>query len=195
MEEADALFEKVAADETKPFDEKYKAREILQNLRKNEYLSEKYTKMPEGDITDDNIVPGDGSDVMRCALGLIMHKLGLNFYDTEEGSEGLTYLKKSFELMDSLPDALKLRHINTVQDLYNHIGIILSEREKSEEGLDYLIKAEEIYEIIVEHTKDLPQKTILKNFDNYLLKQSKKGGKQENFSFYINSGLDLKMLE
>lgn len=93
---------------------------------------------------------------MRCALGLIMHKLGLNFYDTEEGSEGLIYLQKSFELMDSLPDNLKLRHINSVQDLYNHIGIILSEREKAQEGLEYLEKAQEIYQIIVEHTKELP---------------------------------------
>ena len=51
---------------------------------------------------------------MRCALGLIMHKLGLNFYDSEEATEGLVYLKKSLELMDSLPDSLKLRHLNTI---------------------------------------------------------------------------------
>jgi hypothetical protein len=55
-----------------------------------------------------------GSDVMRCALGLIMHKLGLNFYESEELGEGLIYLKKSFELMDSLPDVLKLRHLNVI---------------------------------------------------------------------------------
>jgi len=33
----------------------------------------------------------------------------------------------------------------------------------------------------------------MKNFDLFLLKKSK--GEQENFSFYINSGLDLKKLE
>ena len=33
MEEASELMSKEAADITKPFDEKYKAREILQNLR------------------------------------------------------------------------------------------------------------------------------------------------------------------
>jgi len=36
-----------------------------------------------------------GSDVMRCALGLIMHKLGVNFYDSEEPTDALVYLKKS----------------------------------------------------------------------------------------------------
>jgi hypothetical protein len=46
---------------------------------------------------------------------------------------------------------------------------------------------------VVEHTKDLPQKTVMKNFDLFLLKKSK--GVSENFSFYINSGLDLKKLE
>ena len=57
---------------------------------------------------------------------------------------------------------------------------------------------------MVEHTKDLPRKSILNNFDLYLLKQSKgKAADSEDkpqiqdahFSFYINSGLDLKKLE
>jgi len=59
--------------------------------------------------------------------------------------------------MDSLPDALKLRHLNTIQDLYNHIAIILSDRggideegdkQKNKEALGYLNKAKEIYEIV-----------------------------------------------
>ena len=35
---------------------------------------------------------------------------------------------RTFELMDSLPDGLKLRHLTTIQDLYNHIAIVVSER-------------------------------------------------------------------
>jgi tetratricopeptide (TPR) repeat protein len=130
---------------------------------------------------------------MRCALGLVMHKLGLNFYETEEMTESLAYLKKSFELMDSIADNLKLRHLNAVQDLYNHIGIILSDRDSAEEALGYLERAKEIYLMVVEHTKELPQRTVMRNFDLFLLKKSK--GEHENFSFYINSGLDLKKLE
>ena len=108
-----------AADETKPFEEKYKAREILKNLKTNEYLSDKYTKLQKDQA--ENVSDGDsvasvsqGSDIMRCALGLIMHKLGVNYYDAEEASEAIEYLKKSLELMDSLPDTLKLRHLNEV---------------------------------------------------------------------------------
>jgi len=43
-----------------------------------------------------------------------MHKLGLNFYESEETKDSLTYLKKAFELMDSLPDQLKVRHLNII---------------------------------------------------------------------------------
>jgi hypothetical protein len=101
-------------------------------------------------VSDSAVSENQGSDVMRCALGLVMYKLGLNFYDAEEARDGLIFLKKSFELMDSLPNGLKLRHLNTIQDLYNHIAIIISERggadddedkEKNLEALDYLNKA------------------------------------------------------
>ena len=201
MEEADALMELEAADETKPFDEKYKARDILQNLKTNEYLSDKYTKLRDSaeNVSENNSIASvsQGSDIMRCALGLIMHKLGVNFYDAEEPSEAVEYLKKALELMDSLPDTLKLRHLCIVQDLYNYIAIIFADREKSKEALEYLEKSQEIYAIVVEHTKEFPQKTVMTNFDLYLLKQSKsaKDGKEQNFSFYINSGLDLKKME
>ena len=67
-----------------------------------------------------------------------MHKLGMNFYDSEEISEGLVYLQKSFELMDSIPDNFKLRHLNIIQDLYNHIAIVLSERDKNDDALAHL---------------------------------------------------------
>ena len=94
---------------------------------------------------------------MRCALGLVIHKLGINFYGSEEAKEGLVFLRKSLELMDSLPDAFKLRHLNTIQDLFNHIAIIISDRggandeedkQKNLEALDNLNKAKEIYDVV-----------------------------------------------
>mmetsp|Transcript_7803 Transcript_7803/g.12094 ORF Transcript_7803/g.12094 Transcript_7803/m.12094 type:complete len:145 (+) Transcript_7803:410-844(+) len=132
---------------------------------------------------------------MRCALGLVMYKLGVNFYDAEEPQDGLTCLRKSFDLLDSLPDQLKLRHLNTVQDLYISIATILSDRDKTDEALSYLEKAQEIYLMVEEHTKDLPQVTVVNNFDLFLLKQGSAHKKaDEKFSFYINAGLDLKQL-
>ena len=50
-----------AADETKPFEEKYQAREILGKLRQCEYLGDKYTA-------------NDNCSVLRVALGLVTHR-------------------------------------------------------------------------------------------------------------------------
>lgn len=176
MEEASSLMDKEAADEKKPFEEKYMAREILQNLRKNEYLSDKYTKIK--DAQDVNVDEA-GSDVMRCGLGIVLHKLGINFYDSEETKDALVYLMKSFKYMESLPDQLKVRHLNTIQDLYNHIAIIMSDRggatekedvKANDEAIQYLNKARDIYTIVSDQTQDMPQKSIMNNFDLYLLK-------------------------
>ena len=96
---------------------------------------------------------------MRCALALIMYKLGVNYYETEELSEGLAHLKKSLELMDSLPDQFKLRHLNTVQDLYNHIGLIYSQRDgddNNKNALAYLEQSQKIHAQVTEHTDELP---------------------------------------
>ena len=141
---------------------------------------------------------------MRCALGLVLHKLGMNFYDAEETKDGLAFLRKSFDYMESLPDQLKIRHLNTIQDLYNHIAIISSERggisekedvEINDKAVKYLEKAKEIYHIVKNNTFDMPHKKIITNFDLYLLKQSKNKDSDSSFSFFINSGLDLDVLE
>lgn len=58
MEEATELMNLEAKDETKPFDEKYKARDILQNLRKNEYLSDKYAKLFD-QVSAENVSEND----------------------------------------------------------------------------------------------------------------------------------------
>ena len=81
---------------------------------------------------------------MRCALGLVLHKLGINFYEAEETKDALAYLRKSFEYMDSLPDQLKIRHLNIIQDLYNHIAIISAERGGVSEKEDVKINDQAI---------------------------------------------------
>lgn len=82
-------------------------------MREHEFLSDKFTKLPKSDekseaenVSEDDSVrsANEGSAVMRCALGLIMYRIGVNFFETEELSDSLANLKKSLELMDSLPD-------------------------------------------------------------------------------------------
>ena len=46
---------------------------------------------------------------------------------------------------------------------------------------------------MLEHTKNLPQKSILTDFDLFLLKQ--KENDEAVFRFYIHAGFDLKKFE
>ena len=83
-------------------------------MREHKFLAEKLTKLPSDAKSEaENVSEGDsvrsnneGSAVMRCALGLVMYRIGVNFFETEELSDALASLKKSLELMDSLPDQL-----------------------------------------------------------------------------------------
>jgi tetratricopeptide (TPR) repeat protein len=181
-----------------------KLREVFRDqfkdvVRDVEVKAESLTsKESEQDENVDDSMDGkvsEGSDVMRCALGLILYKLGLNFYESEEPSQAYAHLEKALQLIDSLPFGLKIRHLNSVQDLYNHIAIILSDRDKSKEALNYLDKAQEIYLFVKEHTTDMPQRRLINNFDLYLLKQCHAHSQDKQFTFYINQGLDLKELE
>ena len=65
-----ALMIKPAADERKPFDEKYQARDKLITLL--ESIKPEWAE----------------SQMIRCVQALILHRLGTNYYDSEEISMG-----------------------------------------------------------------------------------------------------------
>ena len=77
-----------------------------------------------------------------CARMLIYYHLGLNYVDTEEFSEGEKHLDQALALLNQLSDSLKLRYITVVQDVYNNLGIINSNRDNHKKGLPLFAKAE-----------------------------------------------------
>ena len=81
-----------------------------------------------------------------CARMLIYYHLGLNYVDTEEFSEGERHLDQALGLVNQLSDPLKMRYITVVQDVYNNLGIINSNRDNHKKGLPLFAKAEQIYE-------------------------------------------------
>ena len=80
MKSAIVLMCRKAADEAKPFQEKYDAREILQKLA-------------------DEIKPAwlEQSDVIKVVKALIYNRLGQNFYDAEEISESERKMQESLK--------------------------------------------------------------------------------------------------
>ena len=54
---------KEAADQKKPFEEKYQARELLMNLKMSDYLSDKYTKLPKKGAEDEENLSENDSQI------------------------------------------------------------------------------------------------------------------------------------
>jgi len=112
------------------------ARSILEKLLLHQFLCE-----------------ADLEDVFTCAKAIVLTKLGLNYYISTEFSKSEQIFKQALQLFDSVNDGLKLRFFNTLQEIYNTIGLILGHREDFESSIRYFLKAEELYNFIYELTE------------------------------------------
>eukprot|EP00347_Sterkiella_histriomuscorum_P007379 403349164 len=178
LEECQKLMDQVVEDESKPFDLKYQARDRYKKLLENDYLNM-------------NTQSQHQSQVILCAIGMIKYKLGVNYFDCEEYSDAENYLRESLEIFDQISDILKIRFFNTIQDIYNHIGITHCNRGSHEKGIPYLSKAEQIYKLVIESTDN--NQSISHNTS---IAQSKQGNPvTQDFSFYINGGIDKARME
>eukprot|EP01022_Parablepharisma_sp_SALTPOND_P009924 TRINITY_DN140_c1_g2_i1.p2 TRINITY_DN140_c1_g2~~TRINITY_DN140_c1_g2_i1.p2 ORF type:complete len:622 (+),score=95.33 TRINITY_DN140_c1_g2_i1:5709-7574(+) len=179
LENAETLFLKTASDEAKPFEHKYAAREILLSLFKSPYL------VPPSDTKDPPNV------LQTCANALLRYHLGTNYNETEEYKEAESEFQKSLQLFDQLPQDIKLRHINSVQDIFNSLGILHCNWANHKKGIAYFAKAEQMYELV----KDAQGLRISNRFAEFMKKTT--GAQQHRmcFGFYIDGGLDKNKLE
>ena len=115
------------ADEKKPFEEKYQARDLLEKLLKD--LEDKQDWLEQ-------------SQLIRCAKALIFNKLGQNFYDAEEISESERKNQESLKLWLTVSKGMQLRFTAPMIDMYNGIGIVLANRQDNKESIPYLEKAQ-----------------------------------------------------
>jgi len=169
LENAEQLFVKQASED-KPYEHKYSARELLQSLAKSTYL-----------IAEDN------NPLRICANALIKYYLAANYNDTEELKEAQDHYKASIELFNQLPEDIKLRHINTIQDIYNNAGILWCNRADHKKGIAYFAKAEEMYDLV----KDCKGAKVVNILNEFLLKLNE----EKCFGFYIDGGFDKNKLE
>jgi KIF-binding protein len=181
LEKAEELFKKVPEEEKTPFKHKYEARTILQNLLGNKFISIKDLDSP--------------TVLEACSNGIVLYKLGLNYSETEEYKDAETTLNKSLRLLNLVPNNIKNRYINIIQDLYNTLGIIHSNWTNYNKGLPLLHKAEQIYSIV----KGWQGSKITQTFHHFL-KNRVSGSEisnpsEECFGFFIDGGLDKEKLE
>ena len=153
---------------------------------------------------------------MVCARALVLFMIGENFFISEEFDQSENYFEHALILFDKVDDGLKLRFFNTIQQIYNTIGLLKANKiEEQDQAIKYFEKSAELYAFVYEASEGvgriLPKTNFNKDFENHLITQvsssssatknslarSKVGQLPETqaFGFYINGGLDITKLE
>ena len=125
--EESEYYTNLPSEETHPFDNKYKARKILETIL---LAKDVETLSPEN---------------QAVAKGIVQYILALNFFDTEENSQAEKHFIISLELFTQLSRDRICYFFNYIQDIYNSLGIIHTNREDIENGLGLFCKAESLY--------------------------------------------------
>lgn len=127
LEEAESLFNKPSPEE-RPFDFKYRSREILETLLKDSFF------------VLDPLNPD-----LQLLKAYVTYLLGINYIETEETSQGETLFRSSLALFSEVSGIRAQGFLNVIQDLYNNLGFLLINREDIEQGMGCLNKAEDLY--------------------------------------------------
>jgi hypothetical protein len=85
---------KPAADEAKPYQEKYDAKDIFMKLN--------VLMMLETGLA------------AKIARALCLYKIGIIFFETEESAESLKHSKDSLAIWQSLPESVQRHHLHTI---------------------------------------------------------------------------------
>ena len=113
FKEAVRLMGLPAADEKKPFEEKYQARALLEALTKDLEGKQEWL---------------DQSMLIRCGKATILNKLGTNYYDAEEISQSERHNQQALTIWLTVSKGMQLRFTAQILDTYNGIGIVLANR-------------------------------------------------------------------
>jgi len=126
LEEAQFYFLK-PCEESKPFEHKYKANEILLALEKHPSLEEE---------TEDAI----------AGKAIVNFFLSQNYYEVEENAEAETRGKAALTLLTQISSPKVILFLNYAQKLYNFLALLLVNRGEFQQGLSLLAKAKELYD-------------------------------------------------
>lgn len=117
--------------ENEPYLSKYKAKEILSNMR------ESLKQVMDSETTLDRIK-------LDAMLGAVLLNIGIINMETEELSSSDKVLTEAEELL--APNSTKPEIVTTIINVYNNLGILWSNREEPEKAKTFLLKAKELYE-------------------------------------------------
>lgn len=191
-----SIYAAIPADEERPYDGYYKARDILKEILGDKVLSD------ETDL-----------DVLSIK-GVLNYQLGVNFFETEETGQSKAYFVKALEYFSKLPANRAAGFFNQIQYIFNNLGLINLNSGEQHRGLGYLLKAEKLYEKSIEILQSL-QYTVCNNMELYSIKlrdfASTAEEREEDpkkyaminrhptlrpvFKFYYEGGIDVELTE
>lgn len=125
--EESEYYSNLPSEETHPFDNKYKARKILEALLLAKNIEE---------LSPEN---------RAITKGIMQYLLAMNFFDTEENSQAEKSFVASLELFSQLRKEKIPYFYNYAQDIYNSLGLIYTNREDIDNGLGLFAKAEALH--------------------------------------------------
>jgi KIF-binding protein len=164
LESVDRLMVK-PADQSRPYEHKYSARDLLQQL-----------------LSHPRIKASD--DPARAAESLIEYILGVNHFETEEITESEKHYSKCLSLLLTLPLSTQAKYLNTFQDVLNALGILRCNRGENQKGLEFFFKSQALYESL----KNIEMQDFSHTFADYLSGQG-------NFRFIIQGGVNPRKAE
>eukprot|EP00826_Nyctotherus_ovalis_P046560 TRINITY_DN5275_c0_g7_i1.p1 TRINITY_DN5275_c0_g7~~TRINITY_DN5275_c0_g7_i1.p1 ORF type:complete len:567 (-),score=125.81 TRINITY_DN5275_c0_g7_i1:40-1740(-) len=179
LEQSEALLSKPPPNKYKPFEYKHAAREKLKQFLKNPYLL----------LSPDAKTPSNA--LQLCANALLRYQLGVNYSETGEWKQAEEEFNAALQLFNQLPQDIKLRHINTLQDMFNRFGVIWCNRGESKRAIVYFAKAKEMYNAV----KDAQGLRIVNQFTEFIKKTTGAPEQRECFGFFIDGGLNRTRLD
>lgn len=117
--------------ETEPYLSKYKAKEILSNMR------DALKKIMGTETSLDKIK-------LEAMLGAVLLNIGIIDMETEDYPSSEKALTEAEELLTE--NSAKPEIVTTLINVYNNLGILWSNRDEAEKAKTFLLKAKELYE-------------------------------------------------
>mmetsp|Transcript_28882 Transcript_28882/g.51478 ORF Transcript_28882/g.51478 Transcript_28882/m.51478 type:complete len:551 (-) Transcript_28882:130-1782(-) len=154
------------ADPAKPYEYKYQARALIEELSANSLLSQ-------------------DSDISKAAQAFLEYLLGLNYFETEEITRSGIHYSKAFDLITQVSPQMQYKHLTTIQDLLNALGIHKCNQEEVEAGLKFFDQAVKLYDL----AKSAGLKNSTSSFFDFLICREPK------FNFVIDGGLNGRKVE
>ncbi|KPI92917.1 KIF1-binding protein-like [Papilio xuthus] len=119
--------------ENEPYASKYKAKAILLNM----YVSLPTISQSQSEDSIDKVK-------LDAMMGTVLLNIGIIDMETEELTASENVLVEAEKLLT--PNATKPEVVRTLINVYNHLGILWSNRGEQEKAKEYLVKAKDLYE-------------------------------------------------